>query len=320
MERVNVNSVDVALKSVASGRADQERKDAAELAEVDQEVEGLQTAIANLTQQLQTLASFRDELRAKHLRAGGRLVDQRHAALFETLEEQKQAINARSELVASTSGPSPEQVTSLLDADPTMRGLHEEFRQYKETVEPTLEALPATYRSVIVRHHDGIKGRIEAYLKQHMTASEEPVDAPVVEANVVFAVDEEEGQPLMLIIVVPVTGDVHSGWMERDEDLNTWIGARVVQAAYEASRKCGLPGAQAMVGAHRGLLAIELDVEGASEELAQTVISKIETVFASASEIGLARVALTATQVDVDDLIPDDGLADEETVEGSDAV
>jgi len=58
-------SVADALAEVTRRQGEEESRHQAELTEVDQEVESLKTAMANLQQQLEALAKFREELVAK---------------------------------------------------------------------------------------------------------------------------------------------------------------------------------------------------------------------------------------------------------------
>lgn len=299
-----VRTVADALGDVERWKADEQARHAAELVEVDQEIGNLTTAIGNLQQQLEALRKFKEELQGKQQALGGQEIARAHESLFKALQAQSQALVEREAIVAERDKARRADLEASLSGT-EIGPLLEEYKQFKTTVEPTLGALPESYRSVILQHHRTLAARLESHVRK---AISEPVqvEAAPLEVELVFAVDAPEGKPELLILVLPVTDQVQSGWVDREDSLQLWLAARVVQGVYEAAAKTGFVAAQAMSGGHLGLLALELDLSAALNGAAfvDAVQAVISERLAGAPELAGARVAVRARKVDVDYVLP----------------
>ena len=128
----------------------------------------------------------------------------------------------------------------------------------------------------------------------------------MLEIDLVYGVDAPEGTPELLICVLPISDGAFTEWADRPEDLATLLGARVVQGIYETTRQTGPRGAQAVCGGHQGLLAIEVDLEGAKGDVARALADNLTAVLSSAPELAAAKVRVHPRRVDVDFLLPPD--------------
>lgn len=298
-------SVADALLEVERRQGEEVARHQAELAEVDQEVESLRTAMANLQQQLDALAKFREELSAKLESVSGGAPQRSYDAIFGALREQAQELSGRAAAVADVQRAREADLAQTL-ADADVKALLEEYEQFKLQVEPTLAALPDSYRDVIVKHHEEVKGKLRTSLGDKINTPAE-VDAASMSLDVVVAVDAPQGVAEVVMLVLPVVEQVQTAWSDREEDLQTWVAARVMQATYHLCHSIGLAGAQAMYGGHQGLLAVEIELgAGDPEEVRNGLISTIDQVLNEAPELVAAHVAPRAHAVEVDHLFPPD--------------
>ncbi len=298
----SVRTVSDALAEVERWRADQEARQAAELVEVEQEIKNLESAISNLEQQLKALIKFRTELQGKASSLPSRRLERGHAALFGALQDQASQLGRREAMVAGIARQREEAFEKELKGT-SLAAMVEEFRQFKVAVEPNLQSLPESYRSVVSEHHLRISQRLREHVEKIASAPLE-VEADVLSIEVVYCVDAPEGVPELLVVVIPVTDRVHSGWYERIDGLQTWLSARVVQAIYQAARATGFTQAQAMCGGHMELLAIEVDLLGAPAEFVGAFEEQLGAILGASPELFAGQVFATGRRVDVDYVLP----------------
>lgn len=308
----SVRTVSDALAEVERWRADQQARQSAELVEVEQEVKNLENAIANLEQQLKALTKFRAELQGKAASLPSRRLERGHAALFGALQDQASQLGRREALVASAARKREEAFEQELKGT-SLAAMVEEFRQFKVAVEPNLQNLPESYRSVVSEHHLRISQRLREHVEKIASAPLE-VESDVLSVEVVYCVDAPDGADELLVIVIPVTDQVYASWHERADGLQTWLAGRVVQAIYQAASATGFVQAQAMSGGHMELLAIEVDLIGAPSGFVDAFEEQLGSVLGAAPELFAGQVFATGRRVDVDYVLPP-----EDEVEGSNA-
>ena len=299
---ITPRSLASALDGVNAWRQEQESKTQAELAEVDSEIESVKSAIANLTQQLDALHRFRDEVSRRTTHVSPEETTRRYQGIFTALLEQHQSLTARSALVRAATTARDQALLGSL-ADPAAAALVRDYEQFRTAVAPTLGALPESYRAVILQHHESVTARLKALVESHGTSVAE-VDAPTLTLDVALAIDTGEGAPDVLMMVVPVSEHVNGRAGSRPEDAETWIAARVLQGLYEACAASGLHNAHAAFGGHQGLLAIEIEVPGVGAEFATEVAAAIARVVGASKELRGAKVSIAAHAVPVDHLLP----------------
>lgn len=306
-----VRTVAAVLADVERWKADEEARHKAEMVEVEQEIKNLQTAIANLQQQLEALTRFRAELDGKASALGGQEIQRAYSGLFDTLGEQAKRLAARERQVADKGKDRASSLATTLKGS-ELGPVVEEYKQFKAAVEPTLKSLPESYRQVILKHHSGVVDKLRDHIAA-LTAGPLDVDAEALPVDVVYAVDAPEGDPELLVFVLPVDETVHAGWLDREDGLQLWLAARVVQAVYEIAAKTGFVRAQAMAGGHRGLLVVEVDLAGASKAFVEGLEARLPELLAKAPELLGAKVQATPRKVEVDYILPpDDGANGEE--------
>jgi hypothetical protein len=292
-----------ALAEVTRRLGEEESRHEAEMQEVDQEVESLKTAMANLQQQLEALAKFREELVAKLSSVSGGVHKRCYDAIFGALREQAQALSGRAAKVAYAQQARDANLTEALE-DEEVKALLADYEQFTQVVAPTLESLPESYRSALESHHREITERLRVALGDKVGAPVE-VQEESLEIDVVLALDAQEGVAEVIMLVLPVVEQVQTAWDEREEDLQTWVGARVMQAVYGVCQDLGLSGAQGMYGGHQGLLAVEVELgTGDPDDVRTRLREAIDLVLAQAPELVAAKVSSHITAVEVDHLFP----------------
>lgn len=308
-----LRSVAEALGDVARWKADEESRHNTELAEVDQEVASLQTAIENLKQQLDALGRFRTELLGKLEGIQETVSSRTYEAVFGALIGQLDALSERSAELAVAERERDARLLQTLD-DPAVKKLLGEYEQFKSTIEPTLGAMPETYRKAMEALRDQQRAQIAERLGDLGT---NPVESTGegIPVDVLVAVDAPEGEAEVVMLVIPVTEEVHTQWTERAEDLQTRLAARVMQGVFNATRALGLPGAEGVYGGHQGLLAVEVEVAGGpQEQVADAVRAAVQGALDQAEELIAARVKATVRIVDVDNLLPPEDAAEVEVM------
>jgi hypothetical protein len=303
-------SIPEALAEVEQWRADEERRHQTELADVDLEIRNLEGALLKVQNQLEAVRKYRANLAARSEALGVGQVGRAYQLLFDVLNAQAQALDERGDRVTQLETDRRQALPSLL-ADSEVGALLTEYQQFKDQTEPALARLPESYRSVLLRHHQGVVNRLRDHLARVLGA---PVliEADEIVADVVYAVDAPEGVPELLVIVLPVHEGVYAGWQELGDSLPLWLAARVVQAVYEATAAVGFSRAQVLAGGHQGLLVIEVDLTGADPQVVGQISSQLAMVLGSAAELGGARVRVVPYEVKIDFVLPPEHAEEEE--------
>lgn len=229
--------------------------------------------------------------------------------VVDTLLLHAAALEARARLVSEASTRQRSALRESLAADPRSVGLLTEYEQFETAMRPILSNLPDGYRSALLAHHETVTRRLGTQVAA-MARAPITVDAEPLVVEVVIALDAPQGAPELLVAVAPVTEATATGWTERSDDLQTWLAARVVQALYEALAAAGLPSAEIASGGHEGLLALEVDVQGASRDLDALVEERLSVALSAAGEISSARVEVVIRRVEMDVLVPPEEAGD----------
>lgn len=296
-----MQSVSAALEGVAAWAAEQEQKKAAEIVEVDSQIAALREEIASLGEKLGSLETLKSQLQASDPTADK--TSRGYQAIFASLQSQADALQARAKDLAGQEKARLDKVIAELPNSPVAEQVTE-FEQFKTTVEPTLAALPESYRDAMRSHHDGVVTAIRRHFEDQLDA---PVtlDGELLTVDLVYGIDAPEGQPELLVCVLPMHDGALTAWADRDEDVQTLLGARVVQAIYETSKAYGPTGAQVVCGGHKTLLAVEVDLLGAKPDFEKALPDNLHAVLASAPELASAKIRIKPTKVDLDFLLPE---------------
>lgn len=295
-------SVSSALEEVTHWKSETAQKSKNELGEVDQEVENLRTAINNLQQQIEALQRSREEIATRSDSLNEEEISRSYNAVFAALLDQAESVRIRAAEIAEGDAARARKLMEALK-DPAIASKMTEYTQFKTTVEPTLAALPESYRGVILQHHEGLAKQLKDLLG-NIGGTPASYEGPGIAVDVVFAVDAPEGTPEVLMLVLPVQEQVHADWATRQEDAQTWLAARVVQAVYAACTSAGLANSRAAFGGHQGLLAVEVELGGARGDVGQMVTDELIRAFVGSAELRDAKIEVRPRQLVVDHLLP----------------
>lgn len=185
------------------------------------------------------------------------------------------------------------------------------YRQFEDTVRPTLDKMPESYQQVVLGHHNQVVSALREAVESYW-AEPSSIDAEPLPLDLVFAVDELEGQPDLLVVVTPVIAEAYAAWETREPDAHTWVFTRVLQAIYEALESAGVPNSEVMAGPHEGVIALEADVVGASSDLNEKVEQALSRVLSEAPELGAVHLTFNIHQLSADDLLPPEEDSDAE--------
>ena len=297
-----------ALAEVAKWRADEEARAKAEKVEVEQEIRNLQTAIQNLQAQLEALNKFGSELDAKKKNLTDQELEKSHTEVLGAVQSQAKALGLRDQAVGQAASAREASLSERL-RQPDLSALVDEYRQFKSTVEPTIVALPESYRKVILAHHETVAAKLRDVVAS-AGAGPVTVDGDEITVEVVWGVDAPDGNPELLVCILPVSEQVHTHWADQDEGAQTWLAARVVQSVYEAAAQTGFTRVQALTGGHEGLLVVEVDLNGADAKFVEAFGKRMVELLPKAPELLAVKVAASPVRVEMDVLLPPQGEED----------
>ncbi len=176
-----------ALDEVARWRAEELARHAAELGETDQEITSLKAAIVNLEQQLAARERSRQDLTERLPAVDAMEVERRYHAVFSALAVQAAAVGERSGRVDDAARERVSRLAATL-ASGDMAEAYEEYTQFKTQVEPTLKALPESYRKALAGHHEQVSAKVKLAVDEALSAPV-TIDAEPLAIDVVYAVD-----------------------------------------------------------------------------------------------------------------------------------
>jgi len=304
-QAVSVGTVVDALEGARQWRLDEQSKTQSQIVDVDEQLGTLRASIEDLQQQVSALEAFRESLVGKEDTFEREELVRIQDGLFTALAEQHGALVERAAIVTSAESERIQMLEEVLAGSDLADKLNE-YKQFNEQVQPSLAAMPESYRSVVMGHHDKVVATLRERVTEIMSDPVEVGDLGDLALEVVFAVDSPEGEPDLLVVVAPVTDEAHSQWVDRAPDLQTTLAARLVQGVYQCLHETGLEGAQVMSGGHRGLLALECDLAGAPADIATTLTTHLDKVIHDATELYSAKVSVSVRLVDADHLLPPD--------------
>ena len=303
-------SVAEALAEIDRWATEEGERQQTEILEADQEIKALRKTLSNLEQQLETLQTYRTELGDKSRALDRDRTTRAQRALVEALTAQREALAAREEEVAAAGEARADAVVEI-DPEAPLGALMEEYKTFKATVEPTLEALPDSYRTAVLKHHGSVADKLRDHFAAVMGVPLE-VEAEAIAVDLALAVDApDDGPPVGLVLLLPVHEAVYGAWEERPDGLGLWIACRVVQAIYEAAQATGFAGAEVVAGGHEGLLVIELDLTGAELGYIEALEAQLSETLGGAPELAGAAVRVAARRVPIDYVVPDPGAGEQ---------
>jgi predicted nucleic acid-binding Zn-ribbon protein len=296
-----VQSVIDALDAAHRWAEEERVKMSSEIEEVEKEMANLEAAIDNLSQQHEALVRLHEELGMKAA-AGASISEKYYESIFSALVVQAQAVADRVDMVQAAIASQRVALAAAMNT-PEIAALQAECDQFTSTIEAGLDSLPESVREVVLSHHRSL----ESQLAEHRTQLEvDSVDIDVEELslNLVYAVDPIAGEPELLTVVFPIAESVYVDWESRPETMLTHLASRIVQAIYQVCQDAGLEEPEGAFGGHQGLLAMEVDLAGASHELMGRIAEAVTTAVAIDPEFGSAKIRLEAVCVDMDHLLP----------------
>lgn len=313
-ETTAARSVEDALSDVARWRDEESARHQAKVAGLDRRIEDLAGEVSQLESQLADARARLDAVRAERDAEVEFTVSEAdehrrsYDALFDALQEQAQELAGRAAVYAEAARARDAAMATAID-DPGLKKLVADYEAGKQV----LATIPEAYRAAVQDAHS----RLEAQLKERLAAIKPaPIELEVdpVRIDVVVAVDAMDGVAGVVMAVLPVVDTVYTEWAEREDDVQTFVAARAMQAIYQVCQQLGLGAAQAMYGGHQGLLAVEVELgRGDPDQVAQALRDAVDQVLGDAPELTAAKVVAYAQPVDVDYLFPpDDGEGEEE--------
>ncbi len=289
-------AMQAALEAVASWRREVEEAAARRQREFDSEEERLQADIAELQRQLKNLGGLREEA-SKALSELPSQADQRlHEAILGALKVDGGIITERAGLYGLAAKAREERVAALA-SEPGMAQKLEAFEQLETNREATLEAVPAFYRNLLLQQHEENRRQL-APLFDALSSEIPPLQVDHSGITLVASVDPVAGPPEALAVILPISFEAYQRWAEREEDLETWIGYRVVAAVSAALSRINASDAPVQFAPYKNnQLAIQvwLADSQADGDLMACFNEEIDRLQAGAAELRTAGITLGVT-------------------------
>jgi len=280
-----------ALSGITSWRQEAESRLTSRLEAIDREEQRLREALTQLQAELEDIDTLRATIRTENGELDRAQEERAHHAMLQGLGSDRDTLASRSVELAAAHEASQVGLKAEL-ADPEIAGLITEYERFSE-VEATLAALPESYRHAILTHHETLKSRLQPIFERAQ-ASGPALEAEAAALSVVACLEnDEDGAPESLTFVLPVDSAVYSRWSDRDEDLPTRLGYRVVAMVARLAGTLGAPAAPLTCRDHEGFLAVQLwlgdgtpdgDVKAAADAAAAAA-------FTGADQLGAAQLS-----------------------------
>jgi hypothetical protein len=285
-----------ALEAVANWQREVEEDAARRQRDVDSEEERLQSDIAELQRQLKNISSLRVEAN-KQLEDLPAQVEQRtHEAILGALQADGELLAERAAQYTAAAKARDEKVSTLA-SEPGMAQKLEAFEQLELNRESTLGAVPAFYRNLLLQQHEENRRQL-APLFEALSAEVPTLEVDHRSVTIVASVDPVSGPPEALAVILPIAFDAYQRWADRDEDMQTWIGYRVVSAVSAALNRIGASDARLQFVPYKNeQLAIQVwlaDSE-ADGDLVARLNEEIERLKAGAAELRTAGLDIGVT-------------------------
>ena len=305
----SASTVSQALAEVEQWRKTAEQASKREMVALSRESDSLRVTVQNLMQQLEALKVRREVLEGEVSKLEHEELSRSYTAIFSSLSEQVATIARRANEVATVESSRRVALAEAM-SDSSVAPLLEEYRQFKDSVEPTLQSLPESYRKLVTQHHEGVVARLREHMGRAAGGVTE-IDGEEVRLDIVFAIDAMPGETGVLMVVVPVAEQVYTQWSSRDEDLQTWLVARVVQALAMLFRGTPQEQSRIVLGPCQGMLAIELDLgEQVPQFLGEHIKRAVGAVIDAAPEMTASKVRIVPHEVGPDQLFPPEEAGD----------
>ncbi len=279
-----------------------------QLVEVGGEIERIQEALESLQSQLEQLRATKSALEAAESQSITK-VEAGNQLLFETLQARAAALVERNQELVQLNQQRDQRVAEAL-IDETGSKLMSDYNKFETETMPVLEALPESYRPLLLAKHDETKAALAAHVEAArggpVTSDEDPI---VVE--VAYAIDAPDGPAELITLIIPVPASVQVAWAERAEDLHTHLAARAVQGVYQGFHLLGIPESQCFFGEHHEMLVVEAEIpEGhvkQPDEVQAALDAAFEEAFSTAGELQRAKVRAQPYRAPTEYLLPPEG-------------
>jgi hypothetical protein len=290
------SAMQAALEAVASWRREAEDESARRQTELNGEEKRLTADIAELQRQIKNIATLREEASQKRSELPAEAEQRIHEAILGALKADGELISERAGLYNLAAKARDEKVSTLAAEDGVAQKL-EAFEQMETNQEAALASVPALYRGAILKQHEENRKEL-APLFDALSAEVEPLEVDSRGITLVASVDPVTGPPEALAVILPISFDAYQRWADREEDLETWIGYRVVAAVSGALSKISASDAPVQFAPYKnGQLAIQVwladsQAEGDLKARFDEEILRLETCAAEFRAAGL-RLGVT---------------------------
>ncbi|MCO4748234.1 MAG: hypothetical protein KC912_25800 [Proteobacteria bacterium] len=277
------------------------------------EAEGFEDQIAEahaqrieIDERIASLSAARDSAHARADALGAEVDGRTYEAMFDVLLEQARAVELRAVALREAEDGEDSDWLRQLGSGPLAPKLAE-YVEFRQKVEPGLSAFPVTYRSVVRQHHEAVKQELTDWFEAQ-DLKPVKVDAKPLTLDVVLAVDVPEDELAVIMAVLPVASDVQARWAERHDGLGMLIAARAVEGLYKCAHAMGHREAQVLFGGHRGLIAVEIELEGDPVDLGPAFAGAVQAALDRAPELEAAKIRAQVGVLPVEQVLPPEAL------------
>jgi hypothetical protein len=301
------------LDGIGKWSADEQDRLRKRLTTLEEDEGKLRHQLALIDKKLQENLDQRKKAADELQRIPKSVLDRQHEAMLRSVKGEREIVAARAAALRAVTEARAAEIRALLD-DPANKEAVEEYEKFRE-VEPVLASLPASYRRVVLDHHEDVK-KVLAPVFAALQGPSRNVEDDVIELAVVGSIDIVGGVPAAIALVFPVDFEVCRSWSERPEDLCALLAYRGVGAVCRALNEANAGDAPISWRDADGALSVEILLadQKVGSDIKEGVEQGLLAAYAEAKEFTAARVAVRVIWVDPDVLVPEE-IADGDGVD-----
>ena len=310
-ERIK-SALSVAIEQVQQWRSREETQANKRLHELKMRQRTLESEISDLQRELGDNHEEQKSREHRLFTLPDEVLERTRDAIFRGLHNCAQLFDERNTKYLEQLDIREERVKRLISAPDISKKIseYEQFQLQKED----LGTLPESYQSAIWAHHNQVKNDLQPVFNA-MNAPLDCLKENESSIGLVMCLEEEEGRPIALAVILPVQFSVYHHWHEHREGVAMHLMYRVLSAISSTLHTLGIIDAQIEFEEIEGLLSIQVLLEDIefTGDIKGTFSVELESQKKLAVEMRVVRLSLDLLWVSSDVLTLEDVSEDEST-------
>lgn len=297
------------LRRIAEAYADADRwqraaasRELKEAMSAEDRIEQLRAELARIGAEIARLEERRDEAQARAHEVTSGWSKELYATLFDVWIEQALEVEDRTRLWLKAS---LQRDTACLAAlsDGNRAAQLAEYVESRRVVEHDLEELGEAQRQQALARYHAAREPLIAWFDQNPRPVID-LDLADLILDVRVAMDQPEPDFAVAMVVLPVVEAVATHWADRPSGLGMALASRVAAGLYRVAHDNQQWDANLVVGAHRGVLVLEFEMQGSASELCEALCVAIQASLDQDQELLGAGIRVQVAEISLDEILP----------------